>query len=305
MMHYFMGDMNIDLLKHHTHQQTGQYVYMLYSYDLLPVITKLTRITNHTATLIDHIYTNTINGLVSGIVTVDISDNLPVFCVAGTSLEKQCRKLLFRDHSNFNSDLYLHDIYAIDRNAVTGQCKDLHEVTTCTIGALKSIVDKHAPIKQVSRNKERLFKKPWISRGILKCIKNKNIMYKSHFLSRNPAKVTEFRKYSNRLNYLKNRSKKAYFCKHIDLSKGNLKATWKLIGTLIKRKAKGQTTPLRIVKNNKTYTNNDDIADQFNKHFINVGPHLASRIANSNENPTQYISFCPTNSFVMSTVTET
>ena len=130
-------------------------------------------------------------------------------------------------------------------------------------------------------------------------------MYKTHFLSGNPAKVTEFKKYSNRLNYLQNISKKAYFCKHFDLCKGNLKATWKLIGTLIKKKAKGQTIPLRIVRNNKTYTNNDDIADQFNKHFINVGPHLASRIANSNEHPTQYISFSPTNSFVMSTMTET
>ena len=92
------------LLKHHTHQQTGQYVDMLYSYDLLPVITKPTRITSHTATLIDHIYSDTINGLVSGIVTVDISDHLPVFCVAGTSLKKQSGKCFFRDYSNFNSD---------------------------------------------------------------------------------------------------------------------------------------------------------------------------------------------------------
>ena len=77
-------------------------------------------------------------------------------------------------------------------------------------------------------------------------------MYKTHFLSKDPAKVNEFKKYSNRLNYLKSISKKAYFCKHFDLCKGNLKATWKLIGTLIKGKTKGQTTPLRIVWNNKT-----------------------------------------------------
>ena len=47
---------------------------MIYSLDLLPVVTKPTRITNHTATLIDHIYTNNVNRLTSGIVTVDISD---------------------------------------------------------------------------------------------------------------------------------------------------------------------------------------------------------------------------------------
>ena len=101
---------------------------------------------------------------------------------------------------------------------------------------LTSIVDKHAPIKQVSRNKERLFKKPWISRGILKSIKIKHTMRKTHFsLSKDPAKVNEFKKYSNRLNYLKSTSKKAYFCTHFDLCKGNLNAAcaWKLIAILI------------------------------------------------------------------------
>ena len=52
---------------------------MIYSLDLLPVITKPTRITNHTVTLTDHIYTNNVNRLTSGIVAVDISDHLPVF----------------------------------------------------------------------------------------------------------------------------------------------------------------------------------------------------------------------------------
>ena len=72
------------------------------------------------------------------------------------------------------------------------------------------------------------------------------------------------------------------------MCKSNLKSTWKLIGTLIKRKTKSQTTPLRIARNNKipVYTNNEDIADQFNKHFINVGPNLASKIDTSNENRT-------------------
>ena len=67
---YIMGDMNIDLLKYHSHQQTERYLDMIYSLDLLPVITKPTRITNHTATLIEHIYTNNVNRLTSGIVTV-------------------------------------------------------------------------------------------------------------------------------------------------------------------------------------------------------------------------------------------
>ena len=45
----------------------------------------------------------------------------------------------------------------------------------------------------------------------------------------------------------------------------NLKATWKSTGSLIERRTKGQTSPSRIIMNNKTFTNKLDIAVQFNK----------------------------------------
>lgn len=63
-------------------------------------------------------------------------------------------------------------------------------------------------------------------------------------------------------------------------------------------------SPENIVRNNKIYTSTEDIADQFNKHFINVGPNLASKIDKSNGNPTQHISSPLINSFVMENVTE-
>ena len=225
---YIMGDVNIDLSKYHSHQQTERYLDMIYSLDLLPVITKPTRITNHTATLIDLTYTNNANRLTSGIVTVDISDHLPVFCISDTPLKKQNRQnTYFRDFSKFNTESYLPDIHTIDWKAITEKCDDLHEVRARTSDAIELIVKKHAPKRKLSRNQQ-----------------------------------------------------------------------------LIKRNTKSQTTPLRIAINNKTHTNNEDIADQLNKHFINVGPNLASKIDKSNENPTQYISSSSINSFVMADATE-
>ena len=125
-------------------------------------------------------------------------------------------------------------------------------------------------------------------------------MYTTYFLSHDPIKIVEFKKYSNKLNQNKNISKKTYFCMHFEMCKSNLKATWKLIGTLIKRKTKSQTIPLRITSN----TSNEDIADQFNKHFIIIGPNLASKIDKSNENFTQYIWSSSINSFVMENASE-
>lgn len=48
---FILGDMNIDFLKVGSHSKTEDYLDMLHSSDLLPVITKPTRITSHTSTL--------------------------------------------------------------------------------------------------------------------------------------------------------------------------------------------------------------------------------------------------------------
>ena len=46
--------------------------------------------------------------------------------------------------------------------------------------------------------------------------------------------MTEYKKYANKLNWLKNICKKNYFSQHFDLCKNNLKASWELIGMLVK-----------------------------------------------------------------------
>ena len=48
---FILGDMNIDFLKVGSHSKTEDYLDMLYSSNLLPVITKPTRITSHTVYL--------------------------------------------------------------------------------------------------------------------------------------------------------------------------------------------------------------------------------------------------------------
>ena len=74
---------------------------------------------------------------------------------------------------------------------------------------------------------------------------------------------------------------------------------------LVKRNSKGQTPISKIKRNNRAYTNKAEIADQFNKHFVNVGQNLAKRIENCDGSPTQFIRSTPVASFVMSCVTET
>ena len=112
---YIFGDMNINFLKFNEHAQTEEFLDMLYTNNILPIITKPTRLTDHTATLIDHVYTNCLKNFTAGILTVDITDHLPVFCIVRTQPPRNnSNKKYFRDYSKFNKDLYLDDIKLID-----------------------------------------------------------------------------------------------------------------------------------------------------------------------------------------------
>ena len=77
-----MGDFNINLLNYDHHMETHDYVDTMFSNSLIPQITKPTRLTPTTATLIDNIYSNDILGeynQLHGIFYTDISDHLPIF----------------------------------------------------------------------------------------------------------------------------------------------------------------------------------------------------------------------------------
>ena len=74
-----MGDFNLDLIKVDTHNQTKDFVHSLYTNAFYPTISKPTRVTDHSATLLDNIITN-ITGycIKSGVLYNDISDHFPV-----------------------------------------------------------------------------------------------------------------------------------------------------------------------------------------------------------------------------------
>ena len=90
------------------------WIIVLYANNILPIITKPTRLTDHTAKLIDHIYTNCLQNFTAGILTFDITDHLPIFCLVRTQpTRNNSDKKYFRHYSKFNKDLYLGDIKLI------------------------------------------------------------------------------------------------------------------------------------------------------------------------------------------------
>ena len=76
-------DHNMDLLKHQTHNQTKLFLESIYNQGLVPLITKPTRITSNSATLIDNILVSQklSDSMRYGIICDHISDHLPCYAL--------------------------------------------------------------------------------------------------------------------------------------------------------------------------------------------------------------------------------
>ena len=91
---------------------SADYLEVLLGFKL--IIIKATCISDHSKTLIDHIYTNTPQKLLKyGILftctctIAGISDHLPVLCIMVYKFPETNGTFLFRDSSDFNKDFYL------------------------------------------------------------------------------------------------------------------------------------------------------------------------------------------------------
>lgn len=78
---FICGDFNFDLLKCEN-TKSNEFTNNIYSLGLYPLISKPTRITLDTATLIDNIFVNlNEKNIKSGVLITDVSDHLPVFAI--------------------------------------------------------------------------------------------------------------------------------------------------------------------------------------------------------------------------------
>ena len=90
---FIAGDFNFNLINTNNHQETNDFFDIFMSNFLLPTILLPTKINNGPDTLIDNIFSNQYNpDIISGNLTIEISDHLPSFCIFPKSNQKPFTK---------------------------------------------------------------------------------------------------------------------------------------------------------------------------------------------------------------------
>ena len=237
---YICGDSNINLLKIGIKSHFDTFFENMLSSGFYPEITLPTRICNTSSTIIDNIFSNEIcSNDASGIFVNHISDHQTIFTITSTKLkngmEQQYVSIETKDDvslNNFITEVRNMNISEILNGNINANPTENYELFSKLVQEAKS---KHLPIKRIKFNKYKHKKCRWITNGILKSIKTKDIIFKM-LKQANPANVeafeilkTRFNRFHNILRQSIKEAQHIYYLRSFEKFKHDIKQTWSII----------------------------------------------------------------------------
>ena len=276
----------------------------MFAHSFFPCITKPTRMSKTSCTLIDNIFTNDLNentASVSGIFYTDISDHFPVYHIDFTdsvNVSESCYKK--RIYSSVNIDKFVSVMQTKTWEHVLHE-NDVQRAYSLFHNDFIDAYDKCFPIKTFKYGYRT--RKPWLSDGMKNSIKTKNKLFKKSKRSSNPEHEINYKRYRNRLNKVLLDAERTHYNDILNENKNNMKKSWQILKDIINKKKTSKSCS-RFEINGSYTTDKNKIADGFNKFFINVGPNLASKIPEDNRCPTSYMTNLATDNLLLSPVVE-
>ena len=85
-----------------------------------------------------------------------------------------------RDFSNFSSDGLNDDLSNVNWNALfVNDSRDVNSAFSSFFNKFNKLINKHAPMKTISKRKAKLLSKPWVTKGLRISVRMKNKLYAS------------------------------------------------------------------------------------------------------------------------------
>ena len=170
-----LGDMNIDLMKL-DHTTSFEYFTMMSSHNFQPCITIPTRITDTSATLIDHIFLklppkHMKANILAGNIFCDISDHLPNFITINhTPREDKTKRQYIRLYSEKNISKFRESLENMNWPSYL-DVENTEEAYTKFYTHLYHAFEAHFPLVPLSRKRSK--DKKWITLDLKNSIKRK------------------------------------------------------------------------------------------------------------------------------------
>ena len=141
-------------MNYNEHNQTNEFLDSLASNSFIPLILQPTRITSHSNTLIDNVFSNAIDSdIISGNLTATISDHLPQFAIIPNmfgNITGNKSNIYERDWSKFDHENFILDYFSVDLEGLL-KIKELNadNSTKIYLDQLNMLLDTYAPLTKL------------------------------------------------------------------------------------------------------------------------------------------------------------
>lgn len=286
-----MGDFNIDLLKFMSHSKTSDYLDNVFSHGFIPTISKPTRVTNASATLIDHIYTNDIiSSATSGIIITDVADHFGTFHSVShkhTHISSEIKQTRFYSDKNILKFKTLLDQTDF-RNILQINCPN--EAFDVFILKYRNAFEQAFPLRAIKANKKFIKREPWVTSGLLTSSRTRAKLLAKKLSNPTENNIQTFSSYNNLFNKTKRTIKANYYHAIIEEHKFSIKQTWKILKDLIGRKNDKSNFPQEFLIKGESVTDKSTIAESFNDYFSRIGLETGQNVPVTDA---KYIDFLP------------
>ena len=270
---YIMGDFNIDYLVKDNLQKYRD-VNIETKYNLYQLITSHTRITQHTATLLDWIYSDSQYISNSGTINLNISDHLPVFLVrkkVSNVIEKHTttgRSYLRYDKDQFGHTRLHQDWSTFDRTTDVDKLWVIIEVN------ISKSLDTSCPIRTLTVSNT---KPEWLNNEVLQLMRKRDTAYRKAGQTKTDIDWRKATFLRNRVESFIKQFKKRKITNSLTRHRSNPAKFWKEIRTVLPKEKIVEVTSLIDEETGQSFKE-DQLCDYINKYFVNIGKKLANKI---------------------------
>lgn len=281
------GDINIDIAQDNSDSRSSSYLNLMASHGMLPAHIFPT----HSRTCLDHMVLKTKSYARCCVTNSSLTDHDCVILYLTLSVPPGHSVTTRKHVNNINLE---KDIKNIDFKPIY-EMSDANVATNYLISVLTAVITANTNIIKIPSRK--VIKKPWMTPGLLRCIKNRDNLHKK--IKADPTneliKIT-YKRYRNYCNKILKTTKNQFEKNQILKAGSNNKKLWDVIKDITYTN-KQKHSPIDLI----SPTNPTQSVNNVNAFFANVGKSLAEKI-HSNDSITltdDFPSTPPVNSFVM------
>ena len=309
-----VGDTNINLAKFNVTSNVTDYVRLLSDQGFHNFIDKPTRITSHSATCIDHVYSNYDHEDVESIIIEsNISDHFSTLTFIKSFIPQKDNTISYFRKTNLSEEEWksfnneLEYLLACNLPSDTENI-DVNEYANCITDAYKSLIDRFMPMRKKTRKQKAFQNKPWITAGLRESIDKKDDLYS--LSKKDPSFIPKYKAYSNMIVKLKRKAIILYDRDKIAEFGNDKSKTWQYVNEIMNRKKKRRSAIKSLInKEGVEVTDEQEVTNCLNEHLSSVGKNMAeSEMLNDQgdlKNPIEYITTRVEDSISLENTTKT